>query len=96
MFSKKLLLIFLVVVLFEFHIEANILKPVSSKPKHQYGSPLNILRFDQEGNDTKVVVDNNALDEMFLHPEVKNRKVVIVSIIGAFRKGKSFFMDYCL
>ena len=69
---------------------------VSSKPKHQYGSPLNILSFEQVDNDTKVIVDNNALDRIFLHPEVKNRKVVIVSIIGAFRKGKSFFMDYCL
>ena len=96
MILKKLLLIFVFVVLLDLHVEANILKTVSSKPKHQYGSPLNILGFEQEGNDTKVVVDNNALDGMFLQQEVKNRKVVIVSIIGAFRKGKSFFMDYCL
>lgn len=27
---------------------------------------------------------------------MKDRKVVVVSIVGAFRKGKSFFLDYCL
>ena len=78
----------MIVVLFEFHVEAN--------SKHKYGSPSNILEFQQVGNKTKVIVDNNALDGIFLHPEVKNRKIVIVSIVGAFRKGKSFFMDYCL
>ena len=97
MFLKKLLLIFVIVVLFEFHVEAGkFVTPESSKPKHQYGNPSNILGFEQVGNGTKVIVDNNALDRIFLHPEVKNRKVVIVSIVGAFRKGKSFFMDYCL
>ena len=87
----------MIVVLFEFHVEAGkFARSISSKPEHQYGSPLNILGFEQEGNDTKVIVDNKLLDRIFLHSEVKNRKVVIVSIVGAFRKGKSFFMDYCL
>ena len=69
---------------------------VKTKPKHQYGGPLNILRFQQDGDDTNVVVNEKALNKVFLDPEVKNRKIVVFSIIGAFRKGKSFFMDYCL
>ena len=73
-------------------IKANVVK----RPNHPHGNPSNILRFDQVGNDTNVIVDKIALDRIFLHPEVKNRKIVVVSIIGAFRKGKSFFMDYCL
>ena len=66
------------------------------KTNHQYGKPLSVLRFEEMCDDTKVVVDYESLDGILLHPEVKNREVVIVSIIGAFRKGKSFFMDYCL
>lgn len=98
MILKKVLLIFVFVFLLELQVltEANVVKREVSKPKHQYGSSSNILGFEQVGNDTNVVVDNKALDQIFLHPEVENRKVVIVSIIGAFRKGKSFFMDYCL
>ena len=60
---------------------------------HPFGKPVSVLKFD-EGN--KVIIDNGELDKMFLHEEVKNRKVVVLSIIGAFRKGKSFFLDYCL
>ncbi|CAO1438850.1 unnamed protein product [Diamesa serratosioi] len=60
---------------------------------HLYGKSVNILKFS---TDNKVLIDKTELDKMFLDPEVKNRKIVIVSIIGAFRKGKSFFLDYCL
>lgn len=54
---------------------------------------MSILKFDPHG---KFIVDNETLDEMFSHPEVRDRKIVAVSIIGAFRKGKSFLMDYAL
>jgi atlastin len=60
---------------------------------HPFGKPANVLKF----TDTKeVIIDKAELDKMFLHPDVKNRKVVVFSIIGAFRRGKSFFLDYCL
>ena len=67
-----------------------------SLEKHQYGTPLNIMEFKKNGDKTKVCIDVAVLESIFLHPEVENRKVVVVSIVGAFRKGKSFFMDYCL
>lgn len=60
---------------------------------HPFGKSANILKF---GEENKVIIDNEELNKMFLHPEVKNRKVVVFSIIGAFRRGKSFFLDYCL
>ena len=60
---------------------------------HKYGKSVNIFNFCA---DNAVLFDKTALDEIFLDPEVKTRKIVIVSIIGAFRKGKSFFLDYCL
>ena len=95
---NKVLLIFMFVFLLELQglTDANKVKRQVNKPKHQYGSPSNILGFEPVGDDTEVIVNDNALDQILLHPEVKNRKIVVVSIIGAFRKGKSFFMDYCL
>lgn len=60
---------------------------------HLYGKPINVLKFNKE---KKLLFDKTELDEIFLQPEIKARKIVVVSIIGAFRKGKSFFLDYCL
>lgn len=53
---------------------------------------LNILRFE---NGKPIIVQEN-LDRIFSHRDVKNRKIVVFSIIGAYRKGKSFFLNYCL
>lgn len=60
---------------------------------HPYGKPMNLMKFDDEEN---IIIDAETLDNTFLHPEVKDRKIVAVSIVGAFRKGKSFLMDYAL
>lgn len=61
--------------------------------KHPFGAPINVLKFT---DDKQIKFENEEIEKMFLHPDVKNRKIVIFSIIGAFRKGKSFFLDYCL
>jgi len=60
---------------------------------HPYGKSENVLGFSK---DNKVFVRDEPLRQMFLHPDVKDRKIVAFSIIGAYRKGKSFFLDYCL
>lgn len=62
--------------------------------KHVHGEALNIVKFGDTNN--SVIIDHDALSRLLLHPEVKNRKIVMMSIVGAFRKGKSFFLDYCL
>lgn len=41
-------------------------------------------------------LDMDALAKVLLSDAVKNRKVVVVSVAGAFRKGKSFLLDYLL
>ena len=51
------------------------------------------MRFEEN---EEVIVDIKSLNDTFMHPEVKDRKIVAISIIGAFRKGKSFLMDYAL
>lgn len=61
--------------------------------KHLYGEAKSVLSFDVNN---KSIINQANLDEIFDHPDVKNRKIVTFSVIGAFRKGKSFFLDYCL
>ncbi|XP_070497363.1 uncharacterized protein [Chironomus tepperi] len=61
--------------------------------QHAHGNSENVLGFTK---DNKVFINDEPLKNMFLHADVKNRKIVAFSIIGAYRKGKSFFLDYCL
>lgn len=58
----------------------------------KFGNPINIM----EQIDTGLQYDKVSLNEIFCHDEVKDREIVVFSIVGAFRQGKSYFMDYCL
>jgi len=60
---------------------------------HQFGKPITVFKFSDKN---EVVVDNQGLERIFDRPEIKDRKIVILSLIGAFRGGKSYFLDYCL
>lgn len=62
--------------------------------------PLQIIRITSKDNDGEIthgleLVDEN-LEKIMLHPEVKENPVVIISITGAFRKGKSFLLGFFL
>ena len=41
-------------------------------------------------------LDLEALREILLSDDVKDCKVMVLSVAGAFRKGKSFLLDYLL
>ena len=41
-------------------------------------------------------LDLEALQEILLSDDVRDRKVMVLSVAGAFRKGKSFLLDYLL
>jgi atlastin len=41
-------------------------------------------------------LDEENLTRIILQDNIKNREVVIVSVAGAFRKGKSFLLDFLL
>lgn len=60
---------------------------------HPFGRPVNLMGLND--NQT-MTVDFAAIDGIFQNSEAYERKIVVLSIIGAFRKGKSFLMDYCL
>ncbi len=61
------------------------------------GRPMTILSFSNEVDaEEKVIMHENALREVLLHPDIAERKVAIISILGAFREGKSFLLNYML
>lgn len=41
-------------------------------------------------------LDEKALEEILLDESVRDKKVAVVSVAGAFRKGKSFLLDFFL
>ena len=59
---------------------------------HPFGKSIAIQLSDNETTDFEF----NEVKQILLHPEVRDRKIVLLSIIGTYRKGKSFFLDYCL
>jgi len=41
-------------------------------------------------------LNTEALETILLSSRVKNKKVVVLSVAGAFRKGKSFLLDFLI
>lgn len=58
--------------------------------------PVHVMEIFE--NNGKKIFRNKyeTIDSILLQTNVKDRKVVIMSIIGEYRKGKSFFLDFCL
>jgi atlastin len=47
-------------------------------------------------NDHTFTLDEAALKKVLLRDEIKDRYVVVISVAGAFRHGKSFLLDFFL
>lgn len=60
---------------------------------HPHGESTTVFNF---GDQNTFIKDCSVLNKMLNHPKVKDRKIVVISIIGSYRGGKSFFIDYCL
>ena len=46
--------------------------------------------------DHTFTLDEEVLKELLLQDDIKDRPVVVLSVAGAFRKGKSFLLDFFL
>nr|XP_039252494.1 atlastin-3-like [Styela clava]XP_039252495.1 atlastin-3-like [Styela clava]XP_039252497.1 atlastin-3-like [Styela clava] len=63
----------------------------SSRPNTGHAVPI----MQCKGNGA-IELDHVALTHIFRHPDVQDKPVCIVSIAGAFRKGKSFMLNFFL
>jgi atlastin len=55
---------------------------------------IQIVKVNEEAHTFRL--SDEDLTQFILQDNVKNRDVVIVSVAGAFRKGKSFLLDFFL
>ncbi|XP_064603962.1 atlastin-2-like isoform X2 [Liolophura sinensis] len=67
--------------------------PVSATGARLKGEPVPIVL---TGDDHSFELDEAALEAILFDPRVKDKKAVVVSVAGAFRKGKSFLLDFFL
>ncbi|KAM4622016.1 atlastin-3-like [Polymixia lowei] len=56
--------------------------------------PVQIVTVCKE--DHSFALDKEALGRVLLAPEIRDKHVVVLSVAGAFRKGKSFLLDFML
>lgn len=56
--------------------------------------PIQIVKVNEEAHTFRLSEED--LTRIILQDNVKHRDVVIVSVAGAFRKGKSFLLDFFL
>ncbi|KAK3597413.1 hypothetical protein CHS0354_040147 [Potamilus streckersoni] len=56
-------------------------------------APVQIVK---SGENHTFELDEEKLEGVLLQPEIQNKKVVVVSVAGAFRKGKSFLLNFFL
>lgn len=62
--------------------------------KHKYGEALNVMCFD--GVNKEIRINDTVVSSLMKYSFIRDRKVVVVSMTGLYRHGKSTFMDYCL
>ena len=66
---------------------------VSAKGTKLNGHPVQVV---VAKDDQSFELAEEELSSILLHPNVRDKKVVVLSVAGAFRKGKSFLLDFCL
>lgn len=62
--------------------------------KHMYGEAFNVMCYNNDNNELNI--NYTTVSSLMEHSIIKDRKVVVLSMIGFYRYGKSAFMDYCL
>ncbi|XP_060071840.1 atlastin-2-like [Ylistrum balloti] len=67
--------------------------PVSASGMPLQGQPIQIVI---TGEDHQFELDETKLEEILLNPRIQDKKVAVISVAGAFRKGKSFLLDFFL
>jgi len=58
--------------------------------------PVQIVKIDDESETHNFILDEDALNEILNKDEIKDKPICIISVAGAFRKGKSFLLNFML
>ncbi|KAM9559532.1 atlastin-2-like isoform 8-T8 [Salvelinus alpinus] len=71
-------------------------QPIEEQPMVglEKARPIQIVLAHED--DHKFELDTEALEKLLLQEDVRDLNVVVVSVAGAFRKGKSFLLDFML
>jgi hypothetical protein len=65
----------------------------SEETNDEYGEALTIVSSTRNNN--SMTIDYDALNNLLMKPEIKDRKVVVVSMVREANE-TNFFMGYCL
>jgi len=60
------------------------------------GAPVQIVNVEESNNEHSFTLDEDALKRILCRKKIKDKPVCIVSVAGAFRKGKSFLLNFLL
>ncbi|KAF5895620.1 atlastin-2-like isoform X1, partial [Clarias magur] len=62
--------------------------------EEEVAGPVQIVVADEDEH--QFSLDEQALERILLQEHIRDLNVVVVSVAGAFRKGKSFLLDFML
>jgi len=60
------------------------------------GRPVQIVKINDEDAEHTFTLDEEALQEILNKDEIRDKPVCVVAVAGAFRKGKSFLLNFML
>jgi len=60
------------------------------------GRAVQIVKINDEDAEHSFTLDEEALKEILNKPDVRDKPICVVSVAGAFRKGKSFLLNFML
>lgn len=58
------------------------------------GQPVQIISIDETTGTFRM--NDEALKSILMRDDVIDRKIAVISVVGAFRKGKSFLLNFFL
>lgn len=70
--------------------------PVLSVMELSSGEPVQVVITTGGDKEKSVELVEDAISKILLDKRVNDKKVVVISVVGTFRKGKSFLLDFFL
>ncbi|KAF4526932.1 hypothetical protein B566_EDAN015981, partial [Ephemera danica] len=64
-----------------------------SVSSQNYTKPLQLLKEDDRG---EFKLDEEALASVVCREEIRNRKLIVLSVVGEYRRGKSFLLNFII